>query len=86
MKTLSSLLERFKKSLGQNTYNKDLILSIVENLTNIKLKPEEINIKEATLEITSSPAKKNEIKFKEELILSEIRAQTHQNISRIFYK
>ncbi len=86
MKTLSSLLERFKKSLGQNTYNKDLIISIVESLTNIKLKPEEINIKEATLEIASSPAKKNEIKFKEELILSEIRAQTHQNISRIFYK
>lgn len=86
MKTLSSLLERFKKSLGKDTVNKKLIISVVENITNIKLKPEEVNVRESTLEIISSPAKKNEIKLKEELILSEIRIQTHQNISRIFYK
>lgn len=86
MKTLSSLLERFKKSLGKDTVNKELIISVVENITNIKLKPEEVNVRESTLEIISSPAKKNEIKLKEELILSEIRIQTHQNISRIFYK
>ncbi len=86
MRTLSALLERFKKSLGKDTVNKELIISIVENVVNIKLKPEEVNIKESVLEIISSPAKKNEIKLKEELILSEIRIQTHQNVSRIFYK
>ncbi|MHB0978305.1 MAG: hypothetical protein ACYC1K_02820 [Minisyncoccota bacterium] len=86
MKTLSALLERFKKSLGKDTVNKDLIISIIENFVGIRLKAEEVNIKEATLEIISSPAKKNEIKLKEEQILFEIRAQTHQNISRIFYK
>lgn len=86
MKTLSSLLERFKKSLGKDTVNKDLIISVIESAVSIKLKQEEVNIKESTLEINSSPAKKNEIKLKEDLILSEIRAQTHQNISRIFYK
>ncbi len=86
MKTLSTLLERFKKSLGKDTINKDLIISTIENSVGIRLKKEEVNIKESILEIFSSPAKKNEIKLKEEQILSEIHAQTRQNISRIFYK
>ena len=86
MRVLSSLLERFKKSLGQDTTNKNLIALIIESSTNIKTKPEEINIREFTLEITTSPIKKSEIKMKENFILSEIRAQTKQNISRILYK
>jgi len=86
MKTLSSLLERFKKSLGKDVINKDLIVSIIEKVTGIQIKPEEVNIKEFTLEIISSPAKKNEIKMSEDRILQEVRMQTKQNISRILYK
>lgn len=86
MKTLSSLLERFKKSLGKSTINKDAVIFAVEKLTSIKLKPEEISIRDTVLEIISTPSKKNEIKLKEGLILSEVHAQTGQNISRIFYK
>lgn len=86
MKTLSSLLERFKKSLGKSTVNKDAVILAVEKVVNIKLKPEEINIKDAVLEIISSPSKKSEIRLKEELVLSEVRLQTGQNVSRIFYK
>jgi len=86
MRTLGALLERFKKSLGRDTSNKDLVISIINSATGIKLNSEDINIKGFVLEITSSPAKKNEIKLKEGIILSEVCVQTKQNISRIFYK
>jgi hypothetical protein len=86
MLDLGSLLGRFRKSLGRNVLAKESVILAVESITGIRLLPEEINIKEFTLEITSSPIKKNEIKLKEGQILSEVRARTGQNISKIFYK
>jgi hypothetical protein len=86
MLNLESLLERFRKSIGRNVLAKESVVFAVESVTGIKLKPEEISIKEFTLEINSSPVKKNEIKLKEEKVLSEIRNQTGQNITKVFYK
>jgi hypothetical protein len=85
MRHLSALLERFKRSLGKDTGNKDAVIAVVQESTGITLKPEEINISNFTLEITSTPPKKHEIRMREEKILSEVRTRTHQNISRIFY-
>jgi len=86
MLDLSTLLGRFKKSLGKNVLAKESVILSVESISGIRLLPEEINIKDFTLEIISSPIKKNEIKLKENQILSEIRGRTGQNIRKIFYK
>jgi len=86
MRALTTLLERFRKSLNKDTLNKDSVISVVEGATGIKLHPEDVSLKDFVLEITSSPAKKSEIKLKENIILSEVRSQTKQNILRIFYK
>ncbi len=86
MLNLETLLGRFRKSLGRNILAKEAVIGAVESTTGIRLKDEEINIKEFTLEITSSPIKKNEIKLHEAEILSEIRARTGQNINKVFYK
>jgi hypothetical protein len=86
MLNLDTLLGRFRKSLGKNLLAKEAIIESVEASTGIHLNPDEINIKEFTLEIRSSPLKKNEIKLHEEAILAQIRAKTNQNINKVFYK
>ncbi len=86
MLNLDALLGRLRKSLGKNVLAKESVAEAVESNTGIRLKPEEINIKEFTLEITSSPIKKNEIKLHESEILAEIRGRTGQNINKVFYK
>lgn len=86
METLSSLLGRFRKSIGRNILAKESIISAVDSVAGINLSPEEINIKEFVLEISSSPIKKNEIRLHEREVLAQVRALTGQNISKIFYK
>ena len=86
MINLDLLLDRFKKSLGRNVLAKEAVIVVVGSATGINLLPEEINIKDQTLEINTSPIKKNEIKLRQEEILSGVRARTGQNISKIFYK
>lgn len=83
---LNSLLNRFKKSLGRNVLAKESVVAVVEATTGIRLLPEEININDQTLEINTSPIKKNEIKLNQEEILAGIRARTGQNVSKVFYK
>ncbi len=86
MLNLDSLLGRFRKSLGRNVLAKEAIVETIEFTTGIKLKDEEVDIKEFVLEISTSPIKKNEIKLHEEEILSLVRTRTNQNIRKIFYK
>ena len=86
MINLDTLLDRFKKSLGKNVLAKESVMSVVEGETGINLLSEEIDIKDQTLEINTSPIKKNEIKLRQEEILAGVRARTGQNITKIFYK
>ena len=86
MLDLEKLLDRFRKSLGRNVLAKESIAQAIEMVSGIKLLPEEINLKEFTLEINTSPIKKNEVRLKENQILVEVRARTGQNINKIFYK
>lgn len=86
MKDLSSLLRRFQRSLGNDTEARDAVRSVVESLAGIKLGPEEISIKEGTLEITTSPGKKNEIRLKEEYILDALNTGRGLHLKKIFYK
>lgn len=86
MRNLSSLLERFKKSLGKDTLAREAVINCVESLTSIKLGLEEISIKENVLEIKTSAGKKNEIRLKEDLILDTLQTRFGLPINRIFYK
>ncbi|KND48529.1 MAG: hypothetical protein AB200_02265 [Parcubacteria bacterium C7867-005] len=86
MKNLSSLLEKFKKSLGKDVLNKEFIVLCIENFCHFTLDPKEIGIKENVLEISSTPAKNNTIKLKEEAILDRINSERNLGITKIFYK
>jgi len=86
MLDLDTLLKKFKKSINKNVLEKEAVIFAVESETGIRLLPEEIDIKNFNLEIFSSPIKKNEIKLHEKEILAQIRANTNQNINKIFYK
>ena len=86
MINLNTLLNRFKKSLDRNVFIKEAVVFVVENVTGIKLSPEDIDLKNFTLEINTSPIKKNEIRLNQEEILAGVRAKTGQNISKIFFK
>jgi hypothetical protein len=80
MKHLLDLLNRFSKSLSKDTLAKENISKTIFNHTKVNLLPENINLKDGVLEITTFATAKNEIKLKEEMIKNEVK------VSRIFYK
>ncbi len=86
MKNLSSLLERFKKSLGNDSFIKEKIILCIEDKTKIKLSLEEVYLKNAILEIKSTPIKNNEIRLKEDLIIKDLKTNQKLEINKIFYK
>ena len=86
MKTISSLLERITKSLGKSTLLKESIISIVQEKTGALLLEKDISFKDGVLEITASPALKNELRMKEESIKGAVRNATGANIVRVLYK
>lgn len=86
MKTLNTLLERFKKSLGKDVLAKEEILKCVESCTNIILTPKEVSLKNGVLEINTSPTKNNEIRLKEEKILHFLNNSRGISVNKIFYK
>ncbi len=86
MKNLSSLLERFSKSLGKDVLAKEAVITAIFDLSSVELKPEEIMIKEGVLEICSTPGKNNAIRLKEERIIDMLRNERGIKLSKIFYK
>ncbi len=86
MKNILSLLERFKKLLDKDDLIKESIVNIVKERTRVTLDPSKINLKEGVLEITASPAGKNEIRLKEEIIKDELKEVQKIVITRILYK
>ena len=81
MKDLFNLLQRFSKSLNKDALLKEKIAQIISHYIKINLPPDNLNLKEGVLEISASPIVKNEIKLKEEKILSELR-----EVSSIIYR
>ncbi|MFZ2048895.1 MAG: hypothetical protein WAV25_01185 [Minisyncoccia bacterium] len=86
MKDINALLERFKKSLGDDSYIKEEIIKGVEEKIKITLSSKEISLKNGVLEINTSPVKKNEIKLKEESLIKLLSKQKGLPINKIFYK
>lgn len=86
MKNLFNLLERFSRSLNKDTLYKETIAQTIEEHTRIKLKGENLNLKEGVLELKGSPVVNNEIRLKEEGIKDELKERYKINITRILYK
>ena len=86
MKNLNSLLERFKKSLGDDADLKKEIVKCIENNTKIKLEEKNIFIKNGILDINTTPVKQNEIRMKEDRIIHFLNTERGMFINKIFYK
>lgn len=86
MKNLLNLLERFSKILDKDQVLKESIQKIIKENTQVSLSTEKINLKEGVLEINTSPAAKNEINLKEEIIKFQLKEIYQISITRIIYK
>lgn len=86
MKNLSALLQRFSSLLDKKLVIRETVSLVITDYTGRKIPVEEVFIKGTTLEIQSSPATKNEIRLKEEKIISELRNSHNLHISRVLYK
>lgn len=86
MENLSKLLERFSRSLNKDTLTKNFISEVIKKTTTLDLDGDKINLKEGILTIQCSPVLKNELKLKEERILTELKERHNISISRVLYK
>lgn len=72
MFNISSFLSRFSRNINAIELNKEVILEIIENKTQIKIPLEEVEIKNNVLFVKSSGAVKNKIFIFKESILEEV--------------
>ena len=85
MKTISSLLERFSRSLGKDVLAKNVVIACIKEFCGFEISPDDISIKDGTLRIKTTPAKKSEINLNETKILNAVRERTSQKILKILY-
>lgn len=86
MKDLLKLLERFSRSLNKDTNTKETIAQIISQKVGVPFKTECLALKEGVLELTAGAALKNEIRLKEESILTELKEIYKINVTRVIYK
>ena len=72
MLNISKFFQKFQKINSDSAAQKEKIISIVKSVTNLELKPGEINVKESKLYINASPLIRNEIMMYKSKILSEL--------------
>jgi len=85
MQNISKLLERFSRSLGRDVVAKGAVIDCVKEFCRFELSPDDIIIKDGTLRIKATPAKKSEINLNEAKILNKLREQIGQKITKILY-
>ncbi len=85
MKDFKSLLSRIALALGSDAHLKSSVRDAVRECTGGNLRDEDIVLKDSTLSLTASPALKNEIRLKEEKVLSSIAEKSGVRIKRIVY-
>ncbi len=86
MKDFSELLKKIYTSLNKDALEKENVLFELKNFTGAKLDSASIFIRDGVLEISASPTLKNEIKLKEEKILSALKNNHKLFYIRILYK
>jgi hypothetical protein len=73
---LDVFLEKFKKILNQASFQKEAVLSIISKEIKHEIKPENIKIKNTTIELLGmSPVLKNEIFLHKEKILKQFKEE-----------
>jgi len=70
---IKDLLINFEKLLGDKGIRKDIISNILFETVGLKIKTEDIEIKNGTLFLNAKPIYKNEIFIKRDLILEKIK-------------
>jgi len=85
MKNIQSLLERISKSLNKDSFQRSIVIEVVAKKTGVTLSPTNIFIKNHILQLTGSPALKNEIRLNEEEILKELRNLHQLPVSKILF-
>ncbi len=73
MNNLSSYLKKFKLILTSNADVKEVIVSIILEVTKGKIEPKDIDIKNKIVYIKCRPSIKNEIFIKKEQILKQLK-------------
>lgn len=85
MKSFSSLVDRIKNVLNEDIYVKNAVVESVLEFSGGVIKEDQFSLKEGVLTINASPALKNEIRLKEDLIRKAIQAKANRNITKIQY-
>ena len=85
MDGIGDLLGRIKDSLDKDASTRERVAECIKEVAGFDVRLEDISLKGDTLRISTSPVKKNEIKLREEKILSMVQGRTKLNIKRITY-
>jgi hypothetical protein len=85
MKDLSSLLERISGALGNDQTLKEIVVTTIFEKLKISLFTEDIALKEGTLQIKTSPVKKNEIKLHEAELIALLSERLNRRLTRVLY-
>lgn len=83
MKSISTLLERFKKQFSDTTEINSNIIQTISKYTGIMLDEKEISISGKTLSIKAKPHIRGEIFIKKEKILAELQKIVGDKIREI---
>ena len=75
MKLLSEILEKVRKKINLKEENKNLIISIIKEITNEEIKEDNIKIINNTIYIKENPYFKREILLKKNKIIKELNSK-----------
>lgn len=85
MEELGDLLGRIKHSLDKDAETREVVSVCIREVAGFDVRLEDISIKNRTVRIQTTPAKRNEIKLKEAKLLSLIRVRTNLDIENVTY-
>jgi hypothetical protein len=85
MDGLGDLLGRIKDSLDKDATTREIVAGCIREAAGFDVRLQDISIKGRVLRIKTSPVKKNEIKLREDKILSLVRERTKLSIETMSY-
>lgn len=82
---LNELLTRLKRSLEGDKEIRESVSQTIKETVGFEILAEDISLKDGFVRIKTSPAKRNEISLREEIILGKLRNLTKLNLKKILY-
>lgn len=83
---IKSFLDKFFNLKNKNVFLKECLIESIFINTNIKIKPEQIEINKKSITVSAPSAVKNEIFLKKQIILDNFLNKTKDNISEINWR